>query len=531
MSQSRGRLRTLMLAFCGTGSLGIFLLLTLSYPLEKDIRFPLADIGSLSHYAPGVATLFGLFMLLLIAFYLSACWMIRRAASSTTGLSERAAQMIVIFPILAMLILAHLYPITSLDSINQAIQVRVLTVHHANPLIIPASNFSDDPFTTYDDAQNLPSPYGPLWVFLGSGPALLAGNNLLALALLEKMMPILFALGCLRLIWLIASRSAPHRRWQALLLVGWNPLLLLETAGNGHNDSILLFFVLLAFYALIVGPRWLTLPALALAALINSLTLIFLPLFVVTLWRSSPQARRAITLPGSAALAVALLSAALLPFGGSDALGSLLQPANHYATSLPAMLYGFLQPFYDELFADMIVKALAAGCFGIWYLVMLFRLARRTTLPPSSDKSIAPAALITAGYEVTFWFFVLAALGFHPWMILWLVPFAALESNLLPWVRTTVLAACGLLAPVILIFISNGALVTGAMEPFTIQLIATLALFGPALVARSLEAISQRRRLQVALAAKDAELAQLQSQLHRTGALESQRTPEKRRLS
>lgn len=531
LSQSRGGLRTLMLILCGAGCLGIFLLLTLSYPLEKDILFPLADMGSLSHYAPGTATLFGLFMLLLIGFYLSACWVLRRAASSTEGLSERAAQVIVIFPILALLILVHLYPITSLDSINQEIQVRVLTAHHANPLLVPAANFPGDPFTTYDDAQNLPSPYGPLWIILSAGPTLLAGNNLLALALLEKMLPILFALACLRLVWLIASRITPHRRWQALFLIGWNPLLLLETAGNGHNDTIALCFVLLAFYVLIAGPRWLTLPALALAALVNSLALIFLPLLIVALWRASPQQRRAVILPGSTAAALALLSAAMLPFGGIQSLGSLLQPFAQYATSLPAMLYGFLQPFYSPPLADMIVKALAASCFGLWYLIMLYRFARRAALQPANEKSIAPAPLITGGYEVAFWFFVLAALAFQPWMILWLVPFAALETGLLPWARTTVLATCGLLTPIVLIFINHGALVTGTIEPFTVQLIAVLTLFAPVLLMRSLEAIYQRRRLQVALAVKEAELAQLQRQLQRPNGPESQRASENPRLN
>jgi hypothetical protein len=531
MSQERGHLRTLMLFLCGAGSLGISLLLTLSYPLEQDVLFPLAGIGSLSHYAPDAAMLFGASVLLLVAFYLSAYRAIRRAASSAEGLSERAAQIIVIFPILAMLILAHLYPITSLDSINQAIQVRVLTAHHANPLLIPASSFPGDPFTTYDDAQNLPAPYGPLWLVLSAGPALLAGNNLLALVLLEKMLPILFALGCLRLVWMIASRIAPHRRWQALLLVGWNPLLLLETAGNGHNDSILLFFLLLAFYLLIAGPRWLTLPALALAALVNSLALIFLPLLAVALWRIAPQPRRVITLLSSGMLALALLIAALLPFGGIQALGSLLQPFGNYATSLPAILYGFLQPLYTEALADTIVKTLAALCFGAWYLVMLYRLVRRVTHQPPADKSLPPGALITAGYEVAFWFFVLAALAFHPWMITWLLPFASLEARITPAIRTTVLATCGLLVPIILIFINNAALVTGALEPFTVQLIAALVLFVPVLLVRSLEAIHQRRRLLAALAAREAELAQLQRQLHRTSSPASAPTPEKPRLS
>ena len=105
-------------------------------------------------------------------------------------------------------------------------------------------------------------------------------------------------------------------------------------------------------------------------------------------------------------------------------------------------------------------------------------------------------------------------------LILWLVPFAALETSLMLWIRTTVLATCGLLAPIILIFVNHAAVTSGAVESFTIQLIATLALFGPVLLLRSLETIYQRRRLQAALAVKEAELAQLQSQLYRAGTSE-----------
>ncbi len=526
--EAQGQRRTLMLLLCAIGSLGVCLLLVLHYPLEQDVLFPLASIGTLSHFAPHAALLFGLCMALLLIFYLSAYAALRRAANSSEGLSERAAQIIIIFPVLAMLTLAHLYPITSLDGINQDIQIRVLTAHHANPLITPSSIFSSDPFTTYDDRQNLPSPYGPLWAVLTAGPALLAGNNLLALVLLEKMAPIVFALGCLRLIWLIATKVTPYRRWQALLLIGWNPLVLLETAGNGHNESIMLFFVLLSFYSLIATPRWrwFTLPTLALAALVNSAALIFLPLLVIALWRMSPPARRLAYGLSNSALAIFLLVAALLPFGGTRALHSLLQPLDQFALSLPAMLYGFLQPLYSEAQAAVIVKILAAICFGLWYLLILYRLIRRNSLQPINDKNLSANTLVIAGYEVVFWFFILAALAFQPWMILWLIPFAALDARLAPWVRATILAAAGLFVPLVLIFIAHGALVSGALNPFTVQLIAVLLLFVPVLFARFIEAIYQRRRLVAALAVREAELARLQRELHTANEANIARAPE-----
>lgn len=113
-----------------------------------------------------------------------------------------------------------------------------------------------------------------------------------------------------------------------------------------------------------------------------------------------------------------------------------------------------------------------------------------------------------------FWFFTLAALAFQPWLILWLIPFAALDARLMPWVRATILAAAALFVPLLLIFIAHGALLSGMLDLFTIQLLAVLLLFAPVLLTRFIEAIYQRRQLVAALAAREAELAQLQRELH-----------------
>ncbi len=504
----------LMLMLCGAGSAALYALLTLRYSLEQHVLFPLATLGSLSGYAPGAALLYALGMLLLMAFYLGAAWATRRAAHSPEGLPERAAQIIFVFPIVAMLILLHLYPITSPASINQAIQARVLTAHHANPYLVPAARFPDDPFTTYDDAQNLPASSGPLWLLLSAVPALPAGNNLLALVLLEKMLSILFVLGSQRLIWAIATRTAPHRRWQALLLLSWNPLLLLEIAGNGHNDSALLCFVLLACYFLLAGPRWLTLPALALAMLVNMLALIFLPCFLIALWRIGPQIRQMLLSLGlGSALALVLLLAALLPFGGLIVLPILFQPFTQYATSLPALLYGLLQPLYGTSLADVLAKGLAGLGYLAVALALLARFIRHTSPRKAESHSLAEAFRSTL-YEGIFWFVILGAVGFMPWMTLWLLPFAALaDASPWPWVRTNTLAICSLLSPLLLIFALNAVLTSGALDAFTIQALAILSLFTPVLLVCGLELLSYRRTLLSTLAAREAELRRLQYQL------------------
>jgi hypothetical protein len=53
------------------------------------------------------------------------------------------------------------------------------------------------------------------------------------------------------LIWVILSNIAPARRLGGTLLYAWNPLALIELAGNGHNEGLLIFFLQLAILLII----------------------------------------------------------------------------------------------------------------------------------------------------------------------------------------------------------------------------------------------------------------------------------------
>jgi len=48
------------------------------------------------------------------------------------------------------------------------------------------------------------------------------------------------------LIWVILGKLAPARRLLGTFLYAWNPLALIELAGNGHNDGMLICLLLLA---------------------------------------------------------------------------------------------------------------------------------------------------------------------------------------------------------------------------------------------------------------------------------------------
>jgi hypothetical protein len=96
---------------------------------------------------------------------------------------------------------------------------------------------------------DLPSAYGPLWYLASGIPTALAGDGLISNLVAQKSLVAAFFLGTVLLVAAAARVVAPDRAVFAAVLVGWCPLLLWESAGNGHNDSLMALFLTAAFVA------------------------------------------------------------------------------------------------------------------------------------------------------------------------------------------------------------------------------------------------------------------------------------------
>jgi hypothetical protein len=124
---------------------------------------------------------------------------------------------------------------------------RTITAHQANPYFVTLSAFSQDPLNSYDDWKNATSAYGPLWLLVCSFWTLLIGTSPLAYVLAFR----LFALAAhLANTWLIATilkkmGYSPRTVALGTLLYAWNPLALMESSMGGHNDVLMITFILL----------------------------------------------------------------------------------------------------------------------------------------------------------------------------------------------------------------------------------------------------------------------------------------------
>jgi hypothetical protein len=323
------------------------------------------------------------------------------------------------------------YPVTAIDMFVYALHARGLALYGLNPLASPSNLMpATDPWRGLaGEWGKVPSPYGTVWEGLALLMAYLSGGEFLKLLIALKLLVILAYLGCLWLIYLILQRHQPD--WVAVGMVAfaWNPLVLLETAQNGHNDLVMTFFLLLAVYSSYRAHEsphrlfyWLTCVALALSILVKFITLLIVPFFLLALiHKIDSKITRLATILGYGSFIVIFVIIAMLPLWPGWANWAVLRASGQGGYSLLGVLvlsqkvaFGGNQPFDVT---HWVINPL----FAVIYLYQLARALRPTDSPW--------LLMITLSFQTLFWYVVLVIPIFHAWYLLWFLP---LISLLLP---------------------------------------------------------------------------------------------------
>lgn len=153
--------------------------------------------------------------------------------------------------------------VTSPDIYSYIAYARIGIVHGLNPLTTIPRTIHTDEIYNYIVWVDQPSAYGPSWtllvcLFQGIFSLCRIGNFLLMMVLTLRAWGLAMHLGSVALIWSISGSLqrlhgivSQEKRLRTTLAFAWNPLLLLEACTNAHNDSTLLFVMLLAIWFLV----------------------------------------------------------------------------------------------------------------------------------------------------------------------------------------------------------------------------------------------------------------------------------------
>lgn len=258
---------------------------------------------------------FLLVVLALIAVWGAALWLVRPGAC-TLGLGW-----IFIVTLLFSTPLMVLPGLLSGDIYLYMFYGRIVSHYGENPILVPPDRFQGDPFLDQVFWGWLPSSYGPVWLLLSGAVSSLAGDSVWANLLAYKLVALLAHLLTVVVVWILLRRTQPRLASWGAVFYGWNPLVLVEAVGNGHNDVLIGLFMALALLAA-VNRRWLVAVGILVAAvMVKLIVLLVLPVFLMAWFRSLSTVRQRLR-AGIAAAVVGIFAGLVMyaPLWASTAL-------------------------------------------------------------------------------------------------------------------------------------------------------------------------------------------------------------------
>jgi hypothetical protein len=388
-------------------------------------------LGAVASYR-GTAVLFTLILVALFGLYLGALVLVR-------GAPRRAAVAILLATTLGFqIVLLPLPGVFTTDLFSYAFYGEVAGHFGQSPYLQIPDDYPDHPLYLLINPlwRDAPSVYGPVWIAISSVVGAALSERVLAETLAFRLIADLTHWANLAVLWWALRRLRPGDEPLGLALYAWNPLVVFEFAANGHNDGVMLLFLLLALGFTARGRDWPGVAALVLSVATKYTTVLLLPLFLWWAARAQRGWRRVALAAVGGGAALAALAALYLPWWrGPETLGPVLYwlstplYANHppiaVATWLRDLVAGVGWVSWDD--AEVLVFGLQRQVVRLAYVAYLalegLRLRRVEDLAPACAR-----AMLIFLLAVNTWVL--------PWYFTWPLALAALGS---PLSRTTAL--------------------------------------------------------------------------------------------
>ncbi len=172
------------------------------------------------------------------------------------------------------------YPMFSYDIFNYLFNAKMVLIYGANPHVKTALDFAFDPMVRFMQNTHTPAPYGYGWTLISLIPGLTWFAGKFALSFLAtKLFVAVFFLGVVWQISRLVDKLYPKQTWRVVLFA-LNPLVLIETLINGHNDVVMMFLALLSYWFFLNRQRVSAVVSLLASAATKYATIVLLPLYL-----------------------------------------------------------------------------------------------------------------------------------------------------------------------------------------------------------------------------------------------------------
>lgn len=330
----------------------------------------------------------------------------------------RTAAVLGVLFTLAMLVVPLLF---SRDVYSYTFEGRISSVYHANPYVAVPSSFPNDPLFPLVGPKwaSTPSVYGPGFSLLSSVLTRFV-HGIDGAILAYKLAAAAACVGTLLVVARLASRVAPERAAFAVLVIGWNPVVLFHSVASGHNDMLLCFAVACAIALLFSGHELGAAAVLTAGMLIKATAGIPLLLLVIVAASRAPKGQRLMTVAKLVGLSAAITLVFALPFLNSkDPTLGMANLATHTGWLAPSRMFhdGAVNIGRDLGVPGVgrVIGAFFKALFPVAFVVSLLALVRSLVKP-------GPRVTVALQGGVWAWALLLFALCgpvLLPWYIVW----------------------------------------------------------------------------------------------------------------
>jgi hypothetical protein len=427
--------------------------------LPTNLYLPLLDLGKITGYRWASALLYLSLVLLLYGLYAVGYRAIARGRGSHPTWTIFGAGAL----FCAELIWA--YPATAVDIFGYIAHGELLALHRVNPFVATPSAYPSDPIIPFLAFPDEPSQYGPIWVLLGGAIATIARGDLLGQVLLYKLLAAAAHLAGAAVVYRIARRLASDvclAQASAYLFL-WNPLLLWEMVGNGHNDGLMMLLGLIGVWLFVGRFDLLALALVVAGALVKVPVALIGPTLFVGVWRRS----WAKALEG-ALLGLALAIVVYRPFWeGPDTL-TALRRTDLFTASLASVVRLALAPELGLADASAVARTASLSVFAVVAVVSLLLAIRADTA----------ADTLRAAYFTLLGGLLLLTTWFQAWYVVWPFAIGAALAQPRRHLEVAALSLGGLLQYCVFIYLWVMGLFPPS-ENLGVQAAAYLAILGP----------------------------------------------------
>jgi alpha-1,6-mannosyltransferase len=177
------------------------------------------------------------------------------------------------------------------DMFSYVMYSHIAGVLRVNPYTSMPSNFPDVRIFHWIHPlwHNAPSIYGPAWIDLTVPLARAVAHSsevdkVLAYKALVNVGHLL-GVACLAY---VVHRVRPGHVLEAVVMYAWNPLVVFEFGGNGHNDAVMVAVMLFGLALYVTAARWTGIVTLAISMLLKMTSLFLIPFYAMA-WARDQQ--------------------------------------------------------------------------------------------------------------------------------------------------------------------------------------------------------------------------------------------------